>query len=142
MVNDDASLKLRFTFNKEERLSSKKLIDELFNIGSSFYLYPFKIQTLPAPSNSVVSAQVLIAVSTKNFPRSVDRNQIKRNIRESYRLNKNGLHGVLNMENKKLLIAFIYTAKKSESSDLIRDKMEAILKRLSQLNMSNEKNSK
>src|SRR6266446_10214859 len=97
----------RFTFKKEERLSRKKLIDELFKSGSSFYLAPFRIIFAPPekigtglnlPPEKVginsgetscaraAPAQVLISVSTKNFKRAVDRNKIKRLIREAYRM--------------------------------------------------------
>jgi len=124
----------RFTFKKEERLSRKKLIDELFKSGSSFYLQPFKV--LIAPLNlsqgettftQRFPAQILISVSSKNFRRAVDRNKIKRLIRESYRLNKHLLYGELEKKNKKILIAFLYSSKKIESFSLINEKVVASL---------------
>lgn len=92
------------TFTKSERLSKKKLIQELFNKGSYFYLHPFKIVFLPAKNLS--NHQILISVPKKNHKTAVVRNKIKRRIREAYRLNKPALSS-----DKNLLIAYIYTSK-------------------------------
>ncbi|MEP7128849.1 MAG: ribonuclease P protein component [Chitinophagales bacterium] len=141
-MKHEATSPLRFTFKKEERLSSKKLIDELFNSGSSFYLYPFKVLSLITSASIISPVQVLIAVSSKNFPKAVDRNRLKRITREAYRLNKTVLHEAQNIQQKKLLVAFIYTGKKMESFEMIHQKMIAILRRLSQSNAPAEKNTK
>ena len=136
----------RFTFKKEERLSSKKLIDELFSTGSSFYLQPFKIffaspekigTGLNIPENvtlysGVAPARVLISVSKNNFKRAVDRNKIKRLIREAYRLNKKGLYESLEKKNKQLIIAILYTSKKIEPFSSIQQKLVAVLMRLAE----------
>jgi ribonuclease P protein component len=96
----------RFTFRKEERLKSEKLIKELFGKGSSFYFFPFKVFVLSHPNQSYSTHQVLLTASKKNFKRAVDRNLLKRRMREAYRLNKNLLP-----QNPKFLIAYIYSAK-------------------------------
>ena len=93
------------TFKKSERLCSKKLIKELFNRGSSFYLYPFKVLVLENESPNK-SHQVLFSVPKRNFKKAVDRNLLKRRIREAYRLNK---QFYLNSQPK--LIAYIYSPK-------------------------------
>jgi ribonuclease P protein component len=126
----------RFTFKKEERLSRKKLIDELFKNGSSFYLQPFKVLMLEKkaplnpPEDETFPAQILISVSSKNFPRAVDRNKIKRLVREAYRLNKNLLYAELEKKNKKFILAFIYTEKKIEAFSLIQEKVVASLNKI------------
>jgi len=105
----------KFTFKKSERLSQKKLIQELFDKGSSFYLYPFKILHFPheKPIN-----QVMISVPKSIYKRAVDRNTIKRRIREGYRLNKARL-----VSNKFFFIAYIYTAKEILPSAFIHKKI-------------------
>jgi ribonuclease P protein component len=115
----------KFTFRKEERLDKEKIIQELFEKGSSFYLYPFKVYFMPSPDASVTTHQVLISVSKKNFKRAVDRNSIKRRIREAYRLNKNLLVG-----QNKLAIAYIYSVKEILPTAQIQERLVKTFKRL------------
>jgi ribonuclease P protein component len=115
----------KFTFKKEERLSREKIIQELFEKGSSFYLYPFKVYFIKNPNPDSATHQVLISVSKKNFKRAVDRNSIKRRIREAYRLNKNLLHG-----QNKLAIAYIYSVKEILPTAQIQERLVKTFKRL------------
>jgi ribonuclease P protein component len=115
----------QFTFRKEERLNKEKWIQELFAKGSSFHLYPFKVLFLPHPDVEYPFTQVLISVSTRNFKRAVDRNLVKRRIREAYRLNKANLPA-----SKKWLIAYIYVAKEILPSEIIHSKLPLTLERL------------
>ena len=75
-----------FSFKKEEKLTGKKSIEELFKKGSSFNFPPLLLKSLQVPE--LEKHQVLIAVPKKYQKRAVDRNLIKRRIREAYRLNK------------------------------------------------------
>lgn len=77
-----------YSFSKEERLCSTKLIDKLFHNGSSFLLYPFRIIWLQEALPAEMPVQVLISVPKKKFKRAIDRNLLKRRIREIYRLQK------------------------------------------------------
>lgn len=115
----------KFTFKREERLSKEKVIQELFDKGSSFYLYPFKVYFMQNPDPGFPVHQVLISVSKKNFRRAVDRNLIKRRIRESYRLNKKLL-----ANRNKLLIAYIYSIKEILPSSQIKERLVRTFKRL------------
>jgi ribonuclease P protein component len=112
------------TFHKKERLYKEKLIKELFDESSSFYFYPFKVLFKGNADPAFSVHQVLISVSRKNFKRAVDRNLIKRRIRESFRLNKN----LLTVQ-PKLLIAYIYTAKEILTFAQIQERLIKTLKR-------------
>ena len=70
------------TLKKGERLSGEKTIKELFEKGSSFYLSPFKVVSLPQPEEK--ENRVLISIPIRNFKRSVDRNKLKRRIYSWY----------------------------------------------------------
>ena len=115
---------MSLTFSKHERLKSTKLIKELFEKGSSFYLFPFKVIVMQNPDDQIRSHQVLNSASKKNFKRAVDRNLIKRRIRESYRLNKNLLPN-----SPLLLIAYIYTAKEILTFAQIQERLVRTLNR-------------
>jgi ribonuclease P protein component len=114
----------RLTLSKEERLHKEKLIQELFKRGSSFYLYPFKVLFQRNPDPSFAVHQVMISVSRKNFKKAVDRNRIKRRVRESFRLNKNLLPVT-----PKFLIAYIYTAKEILTFAQIQERLVKTLNR-------------
>jgi ribonuclease P protein component len=115
------------TFAKAERLHSKKLIQELFTKGSSFYLHPFKVLILIHPNQTTLSHEILISVSKRNFKKAVHRNLIKRRIREVYRMEKHLLQS-----NPKLVLAFIYTAKTILSLPEIKQGLATSLKRVNQ----------
>lgn len=118
------------TFRKDERLSSKKLIELLFSNGQSFKLHPFRVvwvrseKPLPAP------VQVLISVSKKAFKHAVDRNLIKRRLREAYRCNKDPFYSFLTERNECCLLALIYTGYKVVSSVETELKIISVLNRL------------
>ena len=80
-----------FSFPKKEKLTSKIIIDRLFKEGESTFKYPFRILFLSDTSYSEPFPQIVISVSKRNFKHAVDRNRIKRLIREAYRLQKNEL---------------------------------------------------
>lgn len=119
----------RFSLKKAERLSKKKLIQELFEKGSSFYLYPFKILHTPHPESDAASHQILITVSARNFKRAVDRNRIKRRIREAYRTQKE----VIQEKPSAGLFAFIYQAKELLPYTDIKRKVFSVLKKIEKL---------
>ncbi|UII21974.1 ribonuclease P protein component [Fulvivirga ligni] len=114
------------SFGKSERLSRKKHIQGLFSKGSSFYLYPFKVFYMA--EEDIDSHQVLVAVSKKSFKRAVDRNKIKRRVRESYRLNKEHYQCPCNLQ-----IAYIYTAKEILPYQTIEKKLISVGQRLNRI---------
>ncbi|TSJ39600.1 ribonuclease P protein component [Mucilaginibacter corticis] len=120
-----------YTFKKEERLCNKKLIEKLFHNGSSFLCYPFKASWLLMPGEQQVPAQIVFSVSKKRFKRAVDRNVIKRRMREAYRLNKKQLYDLLFATDKRIVFSIGYIGKEIAPYELIEKKM---LKLLTQLN--------
>ena len=85
-------VKMKHTLGKLERLKSKKLIEKLYEQGSSVKSFPLRMVYLQTKHTSDFPAQVGFSVSKRNFKSAVDRNRIKRLLRESYRLQKEILY--------------------------------------------------
>lgn len=119
----------RYTFKKEERLCSKRLISDLFTNGSSFVLYPFRMVYLRRPTSGY-PFQVLVSVPKRRFPYAVDRNLIKRRIRECYRLHKHEyLYSHASIDGQQLLLAIQYIGKeKLDYSTICEQMKEALVK--------------
>ena len=96
---------IRETFEKSERLCSRKIIGTLFEEGNIFYNSLFKVVWNKSQDSASGPAQVAFSVSKRGFRLAVTRNLIKRRMREAYRKNKNTLYDHLNSQNIK--IAFV-----------------------------------
>lgn len=120
------------TFRKEERLCSKKDIDILFHKGSSFFLYPFRIvfARRPLTDENKFPIHVLFSVPKRKFPSAVDRNIVKRRMREAYRLHKSDLYIQLNDQDSHLLLAIQYTAKEIENFSTFNHRMKILCAQL------------
>lgn len=105
--------KLRFTFKKNERITGEKRIEALFTNGQSFIAYPLRIVFTTHTSKTKPPISVLVSVPKKKIKLSVNRNKIKRLIREAYRLNKNKFNPL--PDDITIDIAFIYL--KTETAD-------------------------
>ena len=118
------------TYNKQERLKSKKAIDALFSSGKVINESPVKAFYA---LNGEGDLQVGMAVPKRNIKKAVDRNLIKRRMREAYRLNNQALK--LLVENKKLGldIMFVYNSQQILTYQELEGKIKVILKRLSEL---------
>ncbi len=133
----------QFTLGKNERLKSRKLIEQLFREGKSFSISPFRvyylINKMLNAQQSMFNVQFGIGVSGKNFKKAVDRNKIKRLTREAYRLQKNDLQKALKSNNQQLNLFFIYIAKELPDFNSVKEKVNVILNKL--IKVVNENNS-
>lgn len=112
----------QFSFKKDERLCSKKVIDLLFSEGDSFLSFPLKIVFLKTEFSAKYPVQAAFTVGKRNFKLAVHRNQIKRKIREAYRLNKPILYNALG--EKHLAVFFVFIGKKIPDFELIDSAMK------------------
>lgn len=80
------------TFSKEERICNDMQITRLFEQGASFICYPVRVVWMESEEARLKPVRILISVSRKKIRHAVDRNRIKRLIRESYRINKTALN--------------------------------------------------
>ncbi len=100
-----------FSFEKAERLKSRKIIQALFKQGNSFAQYPLRLVWLPVENRqSSYPAQFALSVPKRKFKRAVDRNRIRRMLREAYRLNKHHLYRALQDEEQQIAFMVLYIA--------------------------------
>lgn len=122
---------MRQTLKKHERLKKRDDIQLLFKKGDSIYEYPIKLYhyALPAENNS---SPLLFGVSVpkKRYKRAVDRNLIKRRIREAYRKHNLHLKELVKSKDKKLMIMPVYLGDEIKDYALIEDKIILLLQRL------------
>jgi ribonuclease P protein component len=96
------------SFTKVERLCSKKIIAELFVNGNSFYSFPFRVVWMYNPSSLSPPSQIAVSVPKRVFKKAVDRNLIKRRIKEAFRKNKHDLYNYLELNQKHIAFILIY----------------------------------
>ncbi|RMZ50868.1 ribonuclease P protein component [Flavobacteriaceae bacterium PRS1] len=99
-----------YTFKKLEKLKSKKKIEQLFLEGSSVTAFPLRLMYLQTSFKYGANIKISVSVSKRNFKKAVDRNRIKRLMRETYRLNKNSYFNNITTQYA-LMILYIGTDK-------------------------------
>ncbi len=121
---------MNYTFRKTERLSSQKIITALFQKGIfSLHSAPFRFSFVPL-SGQETFCQVLIIVSKRNFKTAVNRNRIKRQLRELYRLHKQHLLEKLSSQDKQVALMISYTGKPEMDYNLLKPKFIEALKKI------------
>jgi ribonuclease P protein component len=121
---------IKHSYKKAERLKSRKLIEKIFVDGKNLFKYPIKLVYLEIPQDTF-PVYFTSSVSKRIFKKAVDRNRIKRLIREGYRLNKHKLWQPLENKDYSLAIMAIYVGKE----ELPYHKIEqTILNLMQQLN--------
>lgn len=100
-------------FSKAERLKSRKQIEHLFAAGRGIVQHPVRVKYSVVPrAADAPPVQVGVSVPRKTFKRAVDRNRLKRQLREAYRLQKAGLLQAVAPANRQVVLFLIYTGKR------------------------------
>ena len=79
---------MAFSYPRNEKLKGQKLIEKLFTEGKSISAFPLRLVYLKTDFEDNTKFKTGVSVSKRNFKNAVDRNRIKRLLREAYRLNK------------------------------------------------------
>ena len=124
----------KFTLGKEERLKSRKQIEQLFDKGKSIVVTPFRVYFIVNRELPIQKGEIGLkfgtGVSTKNFKKAVDRNRVKRLTREAWRLQKNEITKKAKEAQRQLNVFFIYTGKELPDFTTVKDKVAIALKKL------------
>ncbi len=109
----------------------------MFEEGKSFSVFPFKV-LYSFPLFEDASLKAGFGVSQKKFKKAMDRNRVKRLMRECYRVQKQYLKDVLTFNKRSLAVFFIYTGNTLPEYTELKEKMKASLKRLEKIANEND----
>lgn len=124
----------RFTLSKEERICSKKLINELFTgNGRSMTAFPLRVVFM---KRTIVDDQpraaMLVSVPKRYFKHAVDRNRVKRQVREAFRRNKSIITRNLTDDHEAVAMAFVWLTDEKFPSSEVENRMVRLLTRISE----------
>lgn len=124
----------RFTLSKEERICSKKLINELFTgNGRSMTAFPLRVVFM---KRTIVDDQpraaMLVSVPKRYFKHAVDRNRVKRQVREAFRRNKSIITQNLIDDHEAVAMAFVWLTDEKFPSSEVENRMVRLLTRISE----------
>lgn len=124
----------RFTLSKEERICSKKLINELFTgNGRSMTAFPLRVVFM---KRTIVDDQpraaMLVSVPKRYFKHAVDRNRVKRQVREAFRRNKSIITQNLTDDHEAVAMAFVWLTNEKYTSSEVENRMVRLLTRISE----------
>jgi len=121
----------KYTYSKKEKLCSRKDISRLFEHGKAFYSEPFRLLWLKSEDILPFPALTGISVGKKSFPKAVDRNRVKRLIREAWRVNKQHLYGLLEQINIQIVIMIIYSGDEIPEFSTLNERMQEAIRKFS-----------
>lgn len=114
---------MKFTYQKREKLKSQKLIEKLFLEGKSISAFPLRMIYLQTTFEDGSKLKTGVSVSKRNFKKAVDRNRIKRLLREAYRLNK---PEYFNNITTSYALMILYIGKDATDFDTVNSKLKLL----------------
>lgn len=121
---------------KEERLHSKKLIEQLFSNTGSKALTAFPVRavflTIEREAQVMPPVMMMVSVSKRHFKHAVDRNRVKRQLREAYRKNKSELVDRMTAQHpgETLCVAFVWIDSRPAATSRVDYCMQQLLQRI------------
>ena len=122
------------TLNKRERMVSRRLIETLFGGGGSQSMAAFPLRVVyikKERARSEAPVQIMVSVSKRHFKHAVDRNRIKRQVREAYRQHKQTLYDAL-PPTEQLLLAFVWLSDEHRPSQDVEKCVTSLVQRVAE----------
>jgi len=119
----------QFTYNKWQKRKSRKELDILFKNGKSVLIFPLRVFYLFSDANVDEKIHCGVGVSKKHYAKAVDRNRIKRLLREGFRLNKIPLQETIQQKQVSFFILYIDKTM-PEGYATIEEKMKQVIIKL------------
>ena len=118
----------RYTFPKEEHLYGQTAVDTLFRKGKSFLAFPVKVTFLVTTDE--VPVRCMVVAPKKKVKHAVDRNRVKRQLREAYRKNKLELFDWASSHEQQLHFSMVYVGDSLMPSSVVERKIKVALEKL------------
>ncbi len=123
----------QFTLSRNERLKSRKQIELLFREGIHINVFPLRLSYITNKCDDEEPLQIGVGVSARWFKKAVDRNRIKRLLREAWRLQKSDLKQLLLEKRRCLKVFIIYTGKEIPAYDVVSEAVSRLIEKLSSI---------
>jgi ribonuclease P protein component len=123
----------QFTLSRYERLKSRKQIDLLFSQGTHLNIFPLRVSYISGKEARDEPLQFGVGVSGRWFKKAVDRNRVKRLVRESWRVQKNGLKQILLEKQLNMIVFIVYTGRDLPEYDQIHASTARVIENLSRI---------
>lgn len=114
---------MSFAFKKEERLCSRRLIDQLYTEGHRLMAFPYSVQWLAVEG----PCQVMIVAPKRKFKHAVDRNHVRRLTRECFRQRKDTLYNFLQEHGISIIFSMVYIHNEIMTYEHLGHKMDKLL---------------
>ena len=138
-----------FTYQKADKLKSRKQTQYLFSKGQSMNAFPIKliytielvdnlVDELQLPNFNVAELhskgilQAGVGAPSRTFRKAVMRNRVKRLLREGYRLEKPAFLANVALQGKRVNLFFLYTDATVLTQSQIQEKIKQLLIRLAE----------
>lgn len=115
------------SFGRNEKLKSKIVIDDLFARGKTLRKYPLRLMYLPLENGFLEEHKTAVSVPKRSFKKAVERNYLKRLMREAFRKNK---YLLANNLTQSYALMFIYTGREKQPYAKLFSVTEELLKKL------------
>ena len=116
-----------YTLRTKDKLKSRKLIEQVFEEGKAVNSFPLKLIYVVTRPEEDPGFKMGCSVSKRQFKKAVERNRIKRLMREAYRTNK---PLIFNNITTQCAFMILYIGKSMPAYSEIEKAMVPLLKKL------------